>query len=98
MQRYYLVSYDISNPLRLRATHAVVRDFGSMLQYSVYLCRLTGRQRAELRARLRSVIHGSEDQVLFVDLGTVPARDDSLPIEEVLGRPVKLDWVSTVMF
>lgn len=99
MRRHVLVTYDIADPTRLRLTHAVVRDFGAMLQYSVYLCRLTGRQRAELNGRLRAVIHGSEDQVLFIDLGPVRIQDtDSIPVEEVLGRPIKASFPSTVVF
>ena len=95
MPRNYLVAYDIADPTRLRKTHAVVRDFGARLQYSVYLCRLTGRQRAELRGRLSKVIHGTEDQVLFIDLGAARARED-IPVEDVLGRSIDLLSGSTV--
>ncbi len=42
MRRRYLVCYDIRDPARLRRTHKTVLGFGHHLQYSVYVCDLSG--------------------------------------------------------
>ena len=74
MRHAYIVSYDISDPKRLRATFQICRGYGDHLQLSVFRCELNRRERIELRDRLREVIHQREDQVLFVDLGPVEGR------------------------
>lgn len=89
MRRHYLVSYDISNPHRLRRVHRIVRDFGQALQYSVFLAQLSAVQKAELIRRLAKAIHDEEDQVLFFDLGRVKGRFEiELPPHELIGRPL----------
>lgn len=65
----YLVCYDVAHPDRLRRVYRVMRGYGDHLQYSVFHCVLSARQRATLEATLRDVIHADEDQVLFVTLG-----------------------------
>lgn len=46
-----------------------MRGFGDHLQYSVFRCALTERERLRLTTLLTQVINDDEDQVLFVDLG-----------------------------
>ncbi len=90
--RHYLVTYDISNDLRLRKVHAIVRDFGQAIQYSVFLARLSESQKAELLRRLGHVIHHEEDQVLLFDLGRVQGQHRvEPPCYEVVGRPLECD-------
>ncbi|PRQ06272.1 CRISPR-associated endonuclease Cas2 [Enhygromyxa salina] len=92
MRRHYLVTYDISNDLRLRRVHAIVRDFGQAVQYSVFLARLNEAQRAELRRQLSQVIHHEEDQVLLFDLGLVHGvHEIELPRHEAIGRAIDSD-------
>jgi CRISPR-associated protein Cas2 len=85
--RHVLVCYDICCPTRLRRVHRVVRDFGLPMQYSVFACRLTDRDRAELEARLLGEIDQREDQVMLVDLGPAADGDRAVPGTRVLGRP-----------
>ncbi len=99
MRRHYIVSYDISNPGRLRKVHRIVRDYGDALQLSVFVCQLHDKDRAVLEARLRDVLHHAEDQVIFVDLGPVRSEDDDEdpPGTYTLGRPLERNRVRLVV-
>ncbi|HFE45168.1 MAG TPA: CRISPR-associated endonuclease Cas2 [Nannocystis exedens] len=88
MQSYYIVSYDISEPSRLRQVHKTVRDFGDGIQLSVYLCRLSKLDRALLERRLLDVIHQQQDQVIFIHLGAADTPPDRPPRCRILGRPL----------
>ena len=78
-ERLYVVAYDIGNPKRWRRVFKLMNGYGRWLQLSVFHCRLSARRRAELAARLESLIHHSEDHVLILDLG--PADQVDLRIE-----------------
>lgn len=41
MRNTFLVTYDISNDLRLRRVHKTMLGFGDHLQYSVFECQFT---------------------------------------------------------
>jgi len=71
MRKDVIVSYDISDDDRLRKVFKIVRGFGDHLQYSVFRCALTDQERVRLMAALEDVLHHTEDQVLFIDLGPV---------------------------
>jgi len=85
MRNTFLVTYDISDPDRLRRVFKVMRRFGDHLQLSVFRCELNQRELVRLRAALTDVIHSREDQVLIVDLGPEDGRGATC-IESV-GRP-----------
>lgn len=74
MRNSYIVSYDISDPKRLRLVLETVRGYGDHLQYSVFRCELNATELVELRAALAQIIHHADDQVLFVDLGPEDGR------------------------
>ena len=74
MRNTYIVSYDISNPKRLRNVFKLMRGYGDHLQLSVFQCELNRTELIELRARLGDIINFREDQVLFVDVGPVEGR------------------------
>lgn len=40
-RRRYLISYDISDPKRLRSTFNLMKGYGKWLQYSVFVCDLS---------------------------------------------------------
>jgi len=48
-----------------------MRGYGDHLQYSVFRCELSGRERVELMAKLADVLKPTEDQALFFPLGPV---------------------------
>ncbi len=68
-ERLYLVTYDISDPKRWRKVFKLMNGFGHWLQLSVFQCRLAARRRAEMTARLETLIEPAEDHILIVDLG-----------------------------
>jgi CRISPR-associated protein Cas2 len=68
-RRRYLVAYDIRDPTRLRTVHRIVKDHGTPLQYSVFLCDLAPAELTGLRWKLGDVIAHAQDSVLFLDLG-----------------------------
>ncbi len=76
MRKIHIVSYDISDPKRLRKVFQTMRNWGDHIQLSVFECELTDRELVELRTDLASIIHHGEDQVLFIDVGPVAGRGD----------------------
>ena len=81
----YLVSYDISDPKRLRKVARSLEGFGVRLQYSVFECPLDAMRLAQLKAALAPEMDYDQDQVLFVSLGLESA--DATLIIEAMGQP-----------
>jgi len=65
------VSYDVSDPKRLRMLNKILKGFGEGLHYSVFRCDLTKKGRVELVGCIKEIINHSEDRVMIVDLGPV---------------------------
>lgn len=84
-RRHYLVTYDIADDKRRTRVFECCKDTGDHTQYSVFLCELTPRELAELRAALDAMIHHGTDQILFLDLG--PAHRPIGDGMECLGKP-----------
>jgi CRISPR-associated protein Cas2 len=85
MRSRYLVTYDISDDARRTAVFKTLRGYGDHLQYSVFRCDLSDRQRAALVAAVDPLIDHDGDQVLIVDLGPIDGRASSCVFS--LGRP-----------
>jgi CRISPR-associated protein Cas2 len=85
MRNSYIVSYDISDPKRLRQVFKTMRNWGDHLQFSVFECQLTRMDLVRLRTELAGIIQHKEDQVLFVDLGPAEGRGDR--VITALGKP-----------
>lgn len=81
----YLVSYDISDPKRLRRIARIIEGFGTRLQYSVFECPLDDLRLADLKSQLQPVMNHNEDQVLFVSLG--PSAKNATFLIDAMGRP-----------
>ena len=88
MRNTFLVTYDVSNDLRLRRVHKIMLGFGDHLQYSVFECQFTPTDLVRCRHALGKVIHHKDDQVLFVDLGPAEGRGDR--VITALGRAYAL--------
>lgn len=86
-QTVYVVSYDISDPDRLRKVFKIMKGAGEHVQYSVFRCVLSDRAREELATKLDAVLHHDDDQVLFIDLGPEDGR--AATAFSHLGRPYK---------
>jgi CRISPR-associated protein Cas2 len=80
----YMVSYDISDPKRLRKVATACEDFGVRRQYSVFFCRLSPTDVVRLRNRLYDLIDLKADQVLFI-----PLCAKCVCQIEALGRPTE---------
>ncbi|MFB3776512.1 MAG: CRISPR-associated endonuclease Cas2 [Bryobacteraceae bacterium] len=85
MRSSYLVCYDIADEKRLRKVFRAMRNYGDHLQFSVFECQMTPTDLAQCRAELAAIIHHTEDQVLFVNLGPAEGRGDRVIV--ALGRP-----------
>lgn len=68
-RRRYLVSYDISDEVRLRKVFQTMKGFGEWLQYSVFVCDLSHSERIRMIGALSEIIHMWEDSIVIVDLG-----------------------------
>jgi len=85
VRRLLIVTYDISDPKRLRRVFKAMKGFGQHLQLSVFRCDLTDMERFEMIAVLQDLIHHDEDQILVIDLG--PSEGKTHRIDSI-GRPV----------
>jgi len=74
MRNAYLITYDISDPTRLRNVFKTMKGVGLHAQYSVFLCELSAQGLVALQSRLEELIDHDADQVLFVDIGPAEGR------------------------
>ena len=74
MRNRFLVSYDVSDAKRLRPVFKKMHGFGDPVQYSVFLCRLSAKERVLMVQALTEIIHHREDRVMIVDLGPFEGR------------------------
>jgi CRISPR-associated protein Cas2 len=74
MRQTYVVSYDVSDPKRLRKVFKTMRGYGEPLQLSVFRCDMSAQELVELRRDLGRVIDHRQDQVLFIHLGPEEGR------------------------
>ena len=100
MRQYVLVSYDVSDPKRLRRTYRLMRGYGEHIQLSVFLCQLSDRDLVVLREKLSDIIHHGEDQVIMVRLGRVDAaRPVGTPQNwQVLGKKLQIRDAKVMIF
>lgn len=66
-QRLYIVAYDISDQKRWRRVFKLMKGYGEWVQLSVFQCRLSPQQHAELVALLDGIINHKEDHILLLD-------------------------------
>ena len=79
MRNRFLVCYDVTDPKRLAQTYKKMNGFGEPVQYSVFICDLSPKERVLLEASLTEVLNLKEDRALIVDLGPSEGRGrDSL--------------------
>ncbi len=60
-----------------------MKGYGEWVQLSVFQCRLTPRQHAELIALLDSIINHADDHIILLDLGVA---DNVIPRVVSLGK------------
>jgi len=74
MRNRYLVCYDVSDPKRLERTYKKMNGFGWPVQYSVFLCDLSPKERVLLEEALTKILNLKEDRVLILDAGPTEGR------------------------
>lgn len=84
MRSRYFVTYDIGDDARRTAVFKTLRGFGEHMQYSVFRCDLSDRQRALMIAALDPHLDHDVDQVLIIDLGPIDGRASTCVVS--LGR------------
>ncbi len=83
-RRLLLVCYDVRDPDRLRRVHDRLLGYGDPLQYSVFVCELSGVERALMEKALSEVANLREDSLVVIDLGRAGVR--SLRRIQAIGR------------
>ena len=86
MRNRFIVAYDVSDAKRLRRTHKKMNGFGEPLQYSVFACDLSRKERVLLEEALTEIINLNEDRVLIIDTGPCDGRSGGAL--KTLGRQI----------
>ena len=68
-RRRYLVAYDIRDDRRLRGIAGCMEGYGTRIQYSVFVCDLSDREKVIMRGDIEGLMKTSEDSVMVIDLG-----------------------------
>ncbi len=85
MRRVYLVTYDVADDKRLRQVFKKMNGYGEHLQYSVFQCELSDKERIQMIAELTPLLNQREDQVLIFSLGPADSYNANATI--ALGKP-----------
>ncbi len=64
-KNFYMICYDIRDPKRWRKAFQLLKGYGESLQYSIFRCRLSQREREKLRWELEKILV-EEDSLLIV--------------------------------
>ncbi len=67
LKNCYLICYDIRSSKRWRKAYKLLEGYGERVQYSIFRCFLSQRDREKLRWELETVL-AKEDSILFVRL------------------------------
>lgn len=83
-KKWYIVSYDVREPKRLRRTAKKLLGFGSRIQYSLFRCRLTTEDLGRLNWELSKILD-DEDSLLIIEICNHCA-------ERIRDNSGKTDW------
>ena len=87
MRNRYIVAYDVSDSKRLRRIFKKMHGFGDALQYSVFACDLSSKERVIMEEALTEIMDLKEDRVIIIDVGPVEGRGGN--VMRTLGRQTK---------
>ena len=65
----YVITYDITDPKRLRRVFRTMKEYGQHTQYSVFIADLNRVEQLKLKSALLDVVNLQQDTVMFVDVG-----------------------------
>ena len=63
------MAYDIRDDRRLRSIASCMDGYGTRIQYSVFICDLSDRERVMMRGDVEHLMKMSEDSVMIIDVG-----------------------------
>jgi CRISPR-associated protein Cas2 len=69
MKNLYLISYDVRDQKRWRKVFRIAKGYGTQLQYSVFYCYLSPKEKILLIRDIEGVIDLASDRVLIVNIG-----------------------------
>ena len=64
-KKWYLVTYDIREPRRLRRAAKRIEGFGIRIQYSVFRCKLRPREMERLVWELSKILDAEDDLMII---------------------------------
>lgn len=88
MRSIYLVAYDVSDAKRLKAIHRCMHGFGDALQYSLFKCILSPKEKLMMVEAAREIIDQREDRVMIVCIGPEEGMADERM--EFLGAKIEV--------
>lgn len=65
----YVVCYDVTDTPRRNRMHKILLGYGDPVQYSVFMCDLSGAELMYMRQDLVGVMNMNEDRLMVVDTG-----------------------------
>lgn len=65
---FVFVSYDITDPVRLRRVAKICEAYGERVQKSVFECYLSAAQLQAMRSHLARIVHDGEDRLFVATL------------------------------
>lgn len=74
MRHRYVVCYDISDPKRLTRVHKKMRGFGDPVQYSVFSCDLSEKEKVIMMMDLADIINHKQDRIMIINIGPTDGR------------------------
>jgi len=74
MRNRYIVTYDVCEAKRLRSVFRTMRGYGDPLQYSVFVCELSPKERELMVADLEEVIDHDQDGIMIIDMGSIESE------------------------
>jgi CRISPR-associated protein Cas2 len=98
MRTRYIVSYDISDPKRLRRVFRTMKGYGDPLQFSVFQCDLSPSEKILMIEALSAIIHHRDDQVLLINIG--PSEHRGRHSVDTIGRALpekSIDRVAVIV-
>jgi len=69
MRNLYIVAYDITDPQRWRKIYKIMRGYGTRIQYSVFYCYLSDKEKVLLIMEIDDIIDHKKDSIIIIKLG-----------------------------
>lgn len=74
MRSLYLVGYDVRDDKRLRVVYRTMRGYGERIQYSVFVCDLSQKEKAIMVDDLSNKINKEVDSIIILQLGPTDGK------------------------